>query len=108
VVARRSWTLLPLPLLMLSLSGAQAQESASVRAFVAQPSRPLLTSETPTPERQAWGDDFETRAWGRLYLNKSGLEIRQPMRLGEHELEFGVKGPLMKRERVGLAFELRF
>jgi len=105
---RRSWTLLPLPMLVLTLSGAHAQELASARAFAAQSSRPSLASEAPEPERQAWDDDFETRAWGRLYLNKSGLEIRQPMRLGEHELELGVKGPLMKRERVGLALVLRF
>jgi hypothetical protein len=95
-------------MLVLSLSAAQAQETPSLRAFAAQPSRPLLTREAPAPERQAWDDDFETRAWGGLYLNKSGLEIRQPMRIGKHELELGVKGPLMKRERVGLAFELRF
>jgi hypothetical protein len=30
------------------------------------------------------------------------------MRVADHDLVFGLKGPLMKRNRVGLAFEVRF
>ena len=107
--ARRSWILLPLPMLMLSLS-AQAQESGPARALAGDSKRPLLSEPESRDAEQAdvWQPDVETRAWRGLYLNKSGLEIRQPLQLGERRFELGLKGPLMKRKRVGLKLELRF
>ena len=79
------------------------------RELVAEPNRPQLAAAAPTPAQAEWQEpDVEIQAWRQLYLNQNGLELRQPLRVGEHRFELGLKGPLMKRKRVGLAFELRF
>lgn len=110
--ARRSWITLPLPLLMLSLSAATAQESSSARMQSDETGRALLEARTAEDRHRSdpvgVEDEFETRIVGGLFLNKSGLEIRQPLEMGERRVELGMKGPLMKRKRFGLAFELRF
>jgi hypothetical protein len=44
----------------------------------------------------------------RVKPNKNGFRYRDEFELGGHEYEFSLKGPFLKKERLGLAFELRF
>ena len=39
---------------------------------------------------------------------KSGFAVRRSLRLGEHDVILGVKGPILKKKRLGLSIELRF
>ncbi|MGH0031402.1 MAG: hypothetical protein ACQGVC_16525 [Myxococcota bacterium] len=105
---RRSW--FSIPLLLLPLSTASAEEPTPGQALVREPFREVgELSQLHDPGRLHGAEPVqETRAWDRLYLNKSGLEVRKPLTLGERRIELGVKGPLMKRKRVGLKFEVRF
>ncbi len=44
----------------------------------------------------------------RVRPNKHGFRYQDSMRLGGHDYVFNVKGPLLKGERLGLSFEVRF
>ena len=102
------WLSLPVTLLALSAAKAepvvQIEEPSDVRerllvsGELAQPRSPLFDEVTP-----------ESRDWRRIRLRQgAGLELRREISLGEREIVFAVKGPLMKKKRLGLAFELRF
>jgi hypothetical protein len=107
MLATRRW--LPIPLLALSVSAANADTLAPAappedpaRTRLLSKSLPLVRSEdrdvTPDPD-----DGI------RLHFDRgTGLALRKPVRVSDHELVFGLKGPLMKKNRVGLAFEVRF
>jgi len=104
----RRW--LPVPLLALSLSAARA-DTPLPAAPAEDPARPFLRSKSLPPARDDHAPEAmpEPRDAFRLHLDKgAGLELRKPLRVADHELVFGVKGPLMKRNRVGIAFEVRF
>jgi hypothetical protein len=104
----RRW--LPIPLLALSLSAAHA-DTPLPAADRQEPLRTQLSSKSLTLPRSEQEKDAipEPRAAFSFHLHKgAGLELRKPMRVADHDLVFGLKGPLMKRNRVGLAFEVRF
>lgn len=44
----------------------------------------------------------------RMKPNKHGFRYQDTVRLGGHDYVFNVKGPLLKKERLGLSFEVRF
>lgn len=44
----------------------------------------------------------------RVRPNKHGFRYQDTVRLGGHDYIFNLKGPLLKKERLGLAFEVRF
>ena len=101
--ASRAW--LSLPLLLLSLSA---------RAELPAPPQPedsdAVSSHPIHLERDRSLDALSaTRWWRRVRVRKgAGFEYRRPVNLGEREVVFGVMGPLMKRERLGVALEVRF
>jgi hypothetical protein len=104
----RRW--LPVPLLALSVSAARADMPVPA-APPEEPARPqLLSRSLPLPRSDQDKDTApEPTDTLRLDLHKgAGLEISKPVRFADHELVFGLKGPLMKRNRVGLLFEVRF
>jgi hypothetical protein len=39
---------------------------------------------------------------------KSGFAVRRSFQLGERDMLFRLKGPVMKKKRLGLAVEIRF
>ncbi len=99
---------LSLPLALLALSGAEAEPVVQIE----EPSnmRPLFSGELALA-RNAPSDQAisESRDWRRIRLRKgAGLEVRREINLGERDIVLGVMGPLMKKKRLGLAFELRF
>jgi hypothetical protein len=44
----------------------------------------------------------------RVRPNKHGFRYQDTVRLGGHDYVFNLKGPLLKKERLGLSFEVRF
>ena len=106
---RRSvWFSLPLALLALSAAKAepvvQIEEPSDVQV-------PHVVSVELARSRSSLSDHAisESRDWRRIRLRKgAGLELRREISLGERVIVLGVKGPLMKKKRLGLAFELRF
>jgi hypothetical protein len=44
----------------------------------------------------------------RVRPNKHGFRYQDNVRLGGRDFVFNVKGPLLKKERLGLSFEVRF
>lgn len=100
--------LVTLPMLLIPLSAAHADEPTAAEALVSEPSRSLFDADLTDPSRELPEPATETQAWHQLYLNKSGIEVRRPVRLGEREVVLGLKGPLMKRKRLGFKLELRF
>ncbi len=99
---------LSLPLALLALSGAKAEPVVQIEgpSGVRPPfSGELALARGASPEEAI----SESRDWRRIRLRKgAGLEVRREINLGEREIVLGVKGPLMKKKRLGLAFELRF
>lgn len=53
------------------------------------------------PNRPSWLSAVEID-------KKSGFAMRQPLHIGGHPVELGLKGPVMKRKRLGVAVEIRF
>jgi len=55
------------------------------------------------PELPAWmGEGFTFR-------RGAGLEYRRELKLGEHPIQLGLHGPIVRKKKsVGLTFELRF
>jgi hypothetical protein len=106
----RRW--LPVPLLALSLSAAARADTAVPPAPPEDPARAQLLSRSLPLARGDHDKDASPEPAAdafRFHLNEgAGLEISKPVRFADHELVFGLKGPLMKRNRVGLAFEIRF
>ena len=102
--ARRCW--ISLPLLLICLSGAQAEQALGNPEAPTEPARALLSAQlaerprTPEPEPL-----LAPRTWR---FRKGGVEVRRQVQIGERDVELGVKGPLLKRKRLGLAFEVRF
>ena len=50
-------------------------------------------------------------SWLRTHIHirkRRGFEYSRPFAMGERALVFNVHGPLMKKKRLGLGFELRF
>ncbi len=50
-------------------------------------------------------------SWVRTHIRirkKRGIEYRRPLTMGQRDLVFSVYGPLIKKKRLGLGFELRF
>jgi hypothetical protein len=103
------WLLVP-----LLLAGAPAQadepkkpEIETKRSHVLVGSKlPTARAESPlsqevAPHRQAWLAALEID-------RKSGFAVRRSFQLGEREVVFGLKGPVMKKKRLGLALEIRF
>jgi hypothetical protein len=106
---RIPWLLIPL--LIAGASGVYAEEpvptepEAKRRQVLSggsvQPSRDETPLEEEASDRPAWTQ--------RIHIAKKyGFELRQPVRVGDHRLSFRVKGPVMKRKRLGLTFEVRF
>jgi hypothetical protein len=102
------WRSFPVTLLALSVARAepvlQIEEPSDVQEW------PLVSAELAR-SRGALSDLVipESRDWRRIRLRKgAGLEMRHEISLGERDIVLGVKGPLMKKKRLGLAFELRF
>jgi hypothetical protein len=95
---------------MLSLSAAGAEESPPLRALQEVPTRSALMSPLASDPRElddAPDEPFET-GWHGLRLRKGGVEVRRSLELGNRQMELGLRGPLLKRKRVGLKLELRF
>lgn len=99
-------TRISLPLLMLCLSGAAHAELP----FDPKPERSLVAQEmTRGPQPLSAQPISEPRRWQRIHLAKgAGFEVRRDLAVGERDVVVGVKGPLMKRKRLGLSFEVRF
>jgi len=62
------------------------------------PREELAAEAVQPPER--WID--------RVRPNKHGFRYQDTVRIGGHDYKFNVKGPLLKKERLGLSFEVRF
>ena len=107
---RIHWLLLPL--LLAGTSIAQAEEPLphdpeAKRRTVLVGGKVRPGREEPDPDM----DETSNRpAWTQQLriAKKHGFELRQPVRLGEHDITLGLKGPVMKRKRLGLTFEVRF
>ena len=104
------WVWLSIPLMLLALSAAHAEPVLQVERPSELRVRPLFF-EGPARTRSVLSAEgiSESQDWRRIRLHKNaGLEVRRELSLGERHIVLGVKGPLMKRKRLGLAFELRF
>ena len=99
-------TQLSVPLLLLCFSTAHAGPLHLVAHPAEQAHAPFAVSEAQPPSAEGLR---KAKPWGGLRFRKgAGLEVRQQLSFGERELIVGVKGPLMKKKRLGLAFEVRF
>ncbi len=102
------WLSIPLTLLALSAAKAepvvQVEEPSDVRV------RPLFSGGLARARSALSAEAIsESQDWRRIRLRKgAGLEVRREVSLGERDVVLGVKGPLLKKNRLGLAFELRF
>lgn len=99
----RSW--ISLPLLMLSLSGAQAEEPLPPAK---EPARSLLSAQMTDPYRSSPVQTLDAQDWQPVRLRKGGVEVRRQLLVGDHPIEMRLKGPLMKHKRLGVKFEVRF
>jgi hypothetical protein len=105
----RRW--LPVPLLALSLSAtARADTPMPATPPEDQARAPLLSKSLPLPRADQERETLpEPDGAFRFQLDEGvGFEVTRPVRFADRELVFGLKGPLMKKNRVGLALEVRF
>jgi hypothetical protein len=108
MLATRRW--LPIPLLALSVSAANADTLAAATP-PEDPARTqqILSKSLPLARGEERDVAPDPDDGIRLHFDRgTGLALRKPVRVSDHELVFGLKGPLMKKNRVGLAFEVRF
>ncbi len=101
---------LSLPVTLLALSAAKAEPVVQIEEPSDVRERPLVSGELAR-SRSVLSERVipESRDWRRIRLREgAGLELRREISLGERDIVFGVKGPLLKKKRLGLAFELRF
>jgi hypothetical protein len=106
----RTYRWLPVPLLALTLSAAHADTPLPATAREDAARTQLLSKTLPIPRADQDREPVpESSDAFRLHMDKgTGLELRKPTRIADRDLVFGIKGPLMKRNRLGLVFEVRF
>lgn len=102
------WLLIPL--LLAGAPAAQAEEPAPSESEV-QRGHILVASKLPgsreeapvelVPNRPDWLDVVQIE-------KGAGFALRQSFSLGERDVIFRLKGPVMKRKRFGLAVEFKF
>jgi hypothetical protein len=103
------WILVP-----LLLAGAPAQadepkkpEPEAKRSYVLVGGKlPAAREESPlsqdaTSHRPAWLSAVQ-------FDRKSGFAVRRSLAFGERDVILRLKGPVMKKKRLGLAVEIRF
>ena len=105
---RRSRAYQPGPLLAVLGAGLSlALPSAVAAELDVEPSEPawqrLAAEAPPAPRPPRWlGENVS-------YRKGVGLEYGGKLKLGDHPLEYGFQGPIVrKKKRVGLTFEVRF
>ena len=91
-------------LLSVPISPALAEDSPAKDAVRSKLHREILISEE--------NELREERAWFRQDITlheKAGLAYTRGLKLGERPLVFGIKGPVMKKQKaLGLAFKINF
>lgn len=103
------WLLIPL--LLAGAHAARAEEPAPSESE-AQRGHILVASKLPgsreeapavelVPSRPDWMDVVQIE-------KGAGFALRQSFSLGEHDVIFRLKGPVMKQNRFGLAVEFKF
>ena len=89
--------------LLITWGGAaRAEDSTEEEESRTQRARQIITQVEESDAKASW---LRTHIHIR---KKRGLEYSRPLAIGKHEVLFNVHGPLMKKKRLGLGFELRF
>ena len=107
---RPQWLLIPL--LLVGAPSADADEPTPTEPE-ARRGHVLVGGKLPgsRDETQLEIDAAASRpAWmNAVHIDrKSGFEVRRSLRVGEHDVILGVKGPILKKKRLGLSIEFRF
>lgn len=89
--------------LLLALGGtARAEDATDEEELRTKRAREIITQvEKPEPQE----------SWLRTNIHirkKRGFEYSRPLAMGKREVLFSIHGPLMKKKRLGLGFEVRF
>ena len=109
MTTRFGWILIP-----LLLAGAPAEADEPKKPQPESKRTHMLVGGKVPAAREESPLALEIAAGRAPWLNalhidkKSGFEMRQSFQLGERNVILGLKGPVMKRKRFGLAVEIRF
>jgi len=88
--------------LSLGLGSAGAGEPSAETLLVAR-----LAERLPPENAQLRPPRWLGENW--FYRKHVGLEYRRELKLGDHAVEFGLQGPLMReKKRAGVTMEIRF
>ncbi len=89
------------PLLTPGLPASAQDEELLEETRPQRTSRQILSSMDESEIDESWYQQI------RL-TERRGFEYRRPLTFGDHDFEFAIQGPLMKKKTPGLAFEFRF
>jgi hypothetical protein len=90
-------------ILLLALGGtARADDAKDEQESRTQRAREIITQVEKSDSEASW-----LRTHFRI-RKKRGIEYRYPLTMGQREAVFSIYGPLVKKKRFGLGFELRF
>lgn len=89
--------------LLIALGGtARADDAKDEEEPRTQRAREIISQVEKSDSESSW-----LRAHFRI-RKKRGIEYCLPLTMGKREAVFSVYGPLVKKKRFGLGFELRF
>lgn len=81
-------------------SSGDERRALILKGSQVQPTREDVP-DVESPQRPSWLEHVHIR-------KGAGLEVRRSMAIGHKPVVVGLKGPVMKRKRLGLALEVRF